>query len=500
MTEPGHIAPDAQEETDSGRNMRVSGLWVKIAAGFVLIAVAAVGLVAVLANRATTREFQFYVSQGRMARAERLAPEFADYYALHGSWDGVQTFMDDLLETVGTGRGQGRGLGSDTSSSRLLLVNTEGQVIADSAGELMGEVLPSETLATGVPIEADSEQVGTLLATAQEDVHQSLETQFVREVNRALWWAGLAAAALALAMGLLLARQLTAPLRVLTQAARRLAQGRLETEPAGAVPQVHVGSHDEIGELGLAFNQMARSLARQETLRRNLMADIAHELRTPLSVIRSDIEALLDGVYQPTPQSLASLHDEALMLARLVDDLRSLAEAEAGQLRLVRKPVDLGPLLSGVLDSFSAVAEAQGQEMEMDLPPDLPLVEADAQRVRQIVANLVSNALKHAPDCGRVLVQVAPSGADASSQLQVSVADDGPGIPAEELEHLFDRFWRGQSTRAGGSGLGLAISRELVRAHGGRIWAESAPGRGAIFRFTLPLAGVLQNGEEGSCA
>jgi signal transduction histidine kinase len=120
--------------------------------------------------------------------------------------------------------------------------------------------------------------------------------------------------------------------------------------------------------------------------------------------------------------------------------------------------------------------------------------------VRQIVANLVSNALKHAPDCGRVLVQVAPSGADASSQLQVSVADDGPGIPAEELEHLFDRFWRGQSTRAGGSGLGLAISRELVRAHGGRIWAESAPGRGAIFRFTLPLAGVLQNGEEGSCA
>jgi signal transduction histidine kinase len=471
--------------------MRISSLWVKIAAGFVLVALAAVGLVAVLANRATTHQFQVYVSQGRLARAERLAPEFADYYAQQGSWDGVQAFMASLDETPGAGRGQGRGSGSDPSLSRLLLAGTEGQVMADSAGELVGEALPAETLATGVPIEVAGQQVGTLLATPQASLHESQETQFVREVNRSLWWAGLAAAAVALVLGLLLARQLTAPLRALTEAARGLAAGRLEAHEPGAVPQVAVRSSDEIGELGVAFNQMARSLSRQETLRRNMMADIAHELRTPLSVIRSDVEALLDGVYRPTPQVLATLHDEALMLARLVDDLRSLAEAEAGQLRLERQPLALDQLLAGVLASFAVVAEAQGQSLKLELPDALPPVEADAQRVRQVVANLVSNALRHAAESGQVVVSAEVlAGPQGAGLVQVSVTDDGPGIPSEELAHLFDRFWRGRGARAEGSGLGLAIARELVRAHGGEIWAESAPGRGATFRFTLPRAGA----------
>jgi signal transduction histidine kinase len=480
--------------------MRISSLWVKIAAGFVLVAVAAVGLVAVLANRATTQQFQVYVSQGRLARAARLAPEFADYYARQGSWDGVQTFMAGIEETTGAGRGQGRGSGSDTIVNRLLLADTQGQVVADSVSGLIGEVLPGETLAIGVPIEVEGQQVGTLLATAQEGLHESLETQFVRDVNRSLWWAGAAAAALALVLGLLLARQLTAPLRALTQAARNLATARPQASEANVVPQVEVRSHDEIGELSMAFNQMARSLARQEILRRNMMADIAHELRTPLSVIRSDVEALLDGVYQPTPQAFVTLHDEALMLARLVDDLRSLAQAEAGQLRLEQEPVDLGQLLAGVLASFAVVAEAQGQSLELRLPEPLPLVQADAQRVRQVVANLVSNALQHASESGQVVVSAeAFPGPPGPSLVQVSVADDGPGIPPQELDHLFDRFWRGQGARAEGSGLGLAIARELVRAHGGRIWAESAPGRGTTFCFTLPQAGASEMGEE-ECA
>jgi two-component system sensor histidine kinase BaeS len=468
--------------------MKISRLWVKIAAGFVLVALAAVGLVAVLANRITTQQFQGYVSQGRLARAARLAPDFAEYYAQQGSWTGAQAFMAGLEEPSGAGRGQGRGAAGASSSNRLLLAGADGRVMADSAGELVGEALPRETLVAGVPIEVEGQQVGTLLATAQDEVHESLEAQFIREVNRSIWWAGLAAAALALLLGLLLARQLTAPLRALTQAARQLAAGRMEAAEGGSAPQVRVRSSDEIGELGLAFNQMARSLARQETLRRNMMADIAHELRTPLSVIRSDVEALLDGVYKPTPQTLASLHDETLMLGRLVDDLRALALAEAGQLRLERIQVEVGELLAGVMSSLTAAAEAQGRKLELVLPGELPPVEADAQRVRQVVANLVSNALLHATDCGHVVVSAAARWqADGSEVVQVSVADDGPGIPPEELAHLFDRFWRGRGARAEGSGLGLAIARELVRAHGGEIWAESAPGQGATFHFTLPV-------------
>jgi signal transduction histidine kinase len=295
--------------------------------------------------------------------------------------------------------------------------------------------------------------------------------------------AGLVAVAVALVGGLLLARQLTAPLRALTDAARRLALGKGQPDGPDSVPQVQVRSQDEIGELGQAFNQMASSLARQETLRRNLMADIAHELRTPLSVIRSDVEALLDGVYEPSLENLASLHEESLLLSRLVDDLRALAQAEAGQLRLTRQPVDLSTLLEQVLAGFDCSTDVESQLLYLDLPPDLPLVDADPQRVRQVVANLVSNAQRHAGG-GQIRISAMPR----DGSVLVSVADNGPGIAPGDLPHVFDRFWRGSSTRAEGSGLGLSIARELVRAHGGEIWVESTLGQGATFHFTLPQA------------
>jgi signal transduction histidine kinase len=245
---------------------------------------------------------------------------------------------------------------------------------------------------------------------------------------------------------------------------------------------VQVGSRDEIGELAQAFNQMAQSLAHQETLRRNLMADIAHELRTPLTVMRGDLEALLDGILETTPEALGSLQEETLLLSRLVDDLRALALAEAGQLQLERQSIDLASLLQGVVAGFDLQAQSQDQTLVLDLPADLPAVEADSERVRQVTANLISNALHHAPGSGRVVV----SARGQHDQVQVSVADDGPGIAPEDLPHVFDRFWRGRESRAGGSGLGLAIAQELIRAHGGHIWVESELGRGATFYYTLP--------------
>jgi signal transduction histidine kinase len=454
-------------------------LWIKLLLGFVLVAVIAVGVVGFLANRTTTRQFEIYVSQGRQRRAEQLAPAFAAYYAQVGGWEGVSEWMASLgelqLSGQGPGQGQGRGRAGFSSSDRLLLVNTDGQVLADTQGSLVGEQLTSADLSFGTPIEVAGQVVGTLMIPAAEGVHESQEAQFLDEVNDSLLWAGLVAGIVALVLGTLLAWQLTAPLRSLTNAAHDLAEG--------GVTQVQVRSRDEIGELAQAFNDMAQSLSRQEALRRNLMADIAHELRTPLTIIRGDLEALLDGVFEPSPQALASLQEETLLLSRLVDDLRALAQAEAGQLKLDREPTDLATLLQAVVDSFALQAQSQGQSLSLDVSPNLPVVDADPQRVRQVVANLVSNALRHAPESGQVVVAARPQDGVA----QVSVADDGPGIAPADLPHVFDRFWQGGPGRAGGSGLGLAIARELVRAHGGRIWVESAPGQGSTFLFTLPL-------------
>jgi two-component system OmpR family sensor kinase/two-component system sensor histidine kinase BaeS len=375
----------------------------------------------------------------------------------------------------GQGQGQGRGRSGFGSSDRLLLVGADGQVLADSQDSLVGERLTNTELSFGAPIEVAGRTVGTLIIPAAEGVHESQEAQFLGEVNNSLLWAGLVAGIVALVLGALLARQLTAPLRSLTDAAHGLAEGE--------VTQVQVRSQDEIGELARAFNDMAQSLSQQETLRRNLMADIAHELRTPLTVMRGDLEALLDGVFEPSPQALASLQEETLLLSRLVDDLRALAQAEAGQLRLDREPTDLALLLQGVVESFAHQAESQGQTLSLEASPNLPMVEADPQRVRQVVANLVSNALRHAPHSSKVVV----SAWQQDSAVQVSVADNGPGIAPADLPHVFDRFWQGGPGRVEGSGLGLAIARELVRAHGGRIWVESAPGQGSTFHFTLPL-------------
>ncbi len=465
-----------QREADSSIR-RSPRLWIKLLAAFVIVAASAVGLVAVMANRITTRQFEIYVSQGKQARAERLAPEFAAYYARTGSWDGVGEWWVSLSEgSSTTGRGLGRGLGQGvgTASDRLLLAGADGLVIADSQGELLGEQMSTLELAVGVPIEVEGAQVGTLMILSEGTTHESLESQFLSQVNRSLLWAGVAAGVVALVLGLLLARQLTAPIRALTAAAHRLAGGEMT--------QVQVRGDDEIGQLGQAFNAMAQSLAQQETLRRNLMADIAHELRTPLTVIRSDLEALLDGVYEPTPETLASVQEETLLLARLVDDLRALAQAEAGQLRLECERIGLAELLRGVAASFDLQAKSQGQELKLDLAADLPPIDADPLRVRQVVANLISNALRHAPEAGHVVV----SAWALPTEVRVSISDDGPGIAAEDLPRLFDRFWRGSQLRAQGSGLGLTIARELIRAHGGRIWVESEPGQGSTFFFTLP--------------
>ena len=262
-------------------------------------------------------------------------------------------------------------------------------------------------------------------------------------------------------------RQITRPLVDLTHASRQIARGDLSV-------RVAVKSSDEVGELTDTFNQMAASLEEQETLRRNLMADIAHELRTPLTGIQGAVEAMQDGVFPADAENLEALHAQVLLLNRLVDDLRTLANAEAGQLALEKAPVDLAELCRRQVSGLQFQAAERTISLTDYRPARATVVDADSQRLNQVLLNLLDNALRHTPNGGAVAVTVHGSAAE----LFVTVTDSGPGIPAEELPHVFDRFYRGDRSRSrvtGGTGLGIAIARQLVEAHGGRIWVDSPP-------------------------
>jgi two-component system sensor histidine kinase BaeS len=237
----------------------------------------------------------------------------------------------------------------------------------------------------------------------------------------------------------------------------------------------------EIGELAAAFDRMLDSLDRQDELRRAVVADVAHELRTPLTILRAACEALQDGVDTPTPERLASLHDEVLRLARLVEDLEALSAAEAAGLHLERGPVDLTAVIADAVRSLTDQATDAGITLVTELRP--VTVVGDPARLRQVAVNLITNAIKFTPRAGRVTIEVG-----ARDELAVlTVRDTGPGIPDAELPHVFDRFWRGAgAVGTSGSGIGLAVVAQLVRAHHGQVHATNGPDRGAVLTVVLP--------------
>jgi len=288
-----------------------------------------------------------------------------------------------------------------------------------------------------------------------------------------------------LIVGALLNRRLNAPLQRLAVAARAIAAGDLgqRVETAGSI---------EVAQVGQAFNEMTAALQEAEVLRQNMVADVAHELRTPLSVLQGNLWAILNGAYPLEKAEIARLYDETRLLSRLVEDLRELALADAGQLDLNVRPTDVAQVIRHTVDNFALAAEAQEVDLSAQLPNDVPPAQADPDRVAQVLRNLLVNALRHTQSGGAVTVEALAR----NGVLEIAVVDTGEGIAPIDLPHVFERFWRadpartrgdGETPLGSGTGLGLAVAESLVEAQGGRIWAESALGEGSVFRFTLSL-------------
>ncbi|MFB0537222.1 MAG: sensor histidine kinase, partial [Anaerolineae bacterium] len=302
---------------------------------------------------------------------------------------------------------------------------------------------------------------------------------FLASINRTLLLVAVVAGLGAVLLILGLSRRILAPVEALTAAVRRMEAGDLSQ-------RVEVTSQDEIGELAQAFNAMADGLARLEELRRNMVTDVAHELRTPLSNIRGYLEALQDGVVEPERHIIGSLYEEAMLLNHLVDDLQELSLAEAGHLKLKRQPVALADVVDRAVEAVRPRAEAEGITLQVDLPEDL-LLDVDPQRIGQVLRNLLDNGLTHTPPGGEIAIAAHAEG----QWVEVSVRDTGSGIAAEDLPYVFERFYRADKSRSratGGAGLGLAIAKQLVEAHGGRIWVESTEGEGSTFTLALPIS------------
>lgn len=445
----------------------------KLTLVLVLSMLFAVGLVGVSARWITSDQFD----RLRIAQARATYLDAATgYYAQHGGWDGVE---GALAAAFGVPPDAAPERDRTAHWSPFALLDANGVVVAPGGRYRAGERVAAPQAASATPVTLDGTRIGTLLTLAPPEL-KGAERLYLRRTGQALLYASVAAGLLAFVLGLLSTRIFLRPIRAITDGIRNMRGGALEQ-------RVEVRTHDEFEEMARAFNAMSAQVARGQRLRRQMTADIAHELRTPLSVLGGYLEAMQEGVLEPSPASIETMRAEALHLQRLVEDLRTLSLADAGELALDLDRVDARTLLHATHQAFAQLAREAGVTLQLE-PGEAPApVRVDATRLRQVLGNLVSNSLRFTPAGGHVRLA-----ADADAHhVTLLVSDDGEGIPEAEHPHLFERFYRvdpARSASTGTSGLGLAIVRSLVELHGGHVALSSAPGRGTAVRVILPRA------------
>lgn len=444
----------------------------KLTIAFLLVGLTGAVLVALITWRRTLSAFnQFMLSQEQQTLVDNLL----QYFQANGSWDGLVNNLPTILDTSRPGNGP---RDAPRGGSRFTLVNADRAIIFTNLAGQAGQIVPNAQLKDAFPLKVDNQIAGWLLLAPSPRVWTpgSPEGQFLSTINSATLLSAIIAIALALTIGGVLAITMTRSLRDLTEATVEIARGKFGK-------QVKVRSKDELGELARSFNQMSLDLAHATQARQQMTADIAHDLRSPLSVITGYAEALSDGKLPGTPEVYAILHQETKHLSRLIDDLRTLSLADAGELSLTTQPIQPRILLEQVAARHIVTAQNKRIILRVEAEPELTAVQVDIERMSQVLDNILLNAFRYTPEGGEIVLAAHQT----QDGVDIQVRDNGSGISAEDLPFIFDRFYRGDVSRPqnGESGLGLAIAKSIVEAHGGTIGVDSAPGQGAVFTITF---------------
>ncbi|MBI5034375.1 MAG: HAMP domain-containing protein [Chloroflexi bacterium] len=449
-------------------------LWVRLTLAFVVVTLMAVVAIAWLADSSANNEFRQYLARQDVLTQSGLLDDLGAFYQQKGNWIGVGEIISNFDAPLGRGRGQGGG----RNRPPILLADAQGNVVYDERNLRLGTTLGSAERDLAQLVKLNGNVVGYLvLGQAGRSSLSAVEQSFLDQLRVTLTIAGGIAILLGVVLGLLISRTIAAPLSSVAQAARKFASHDWSQ-------RVKVQGADEIADVAREFNEMADELERAEIQRRNLMADIAHELRTPLTVLQGNLSAMLDGIYPLERAEIATLYDETRLLKRLVDDLRELALADAGQLQLNPQTVDIAKTLRDAVTNFSIAADTEQVHLDIQTPEVLMGV-ADPERLAQVIRNLMANALRHTPPNGSIHLSAQVE----DKLIRVSVSDTGEGIAPEDLARVFERFYRSDKSRArasGGTGLGLAITKAWVETMGGQIQVSSELGRGSCFSFTVP--------------
>ncbi len=449
----------------------------KLTLAFLLVGLTGAGIVAIMVRVRTQSEF------GRLILDQNqkfLINNLTQYYQNQGSWEGVETvFRPPGQEQPPPFRDSGDRW--EARRALFTIADSEGVIVFGSGPENIGRQVSSSELKKGAPIQVDGETIGWLLFTPALDRWKpgTLEGDFLLNINSAILLSALLATLFALVLGGILAYTMTRSLRELTTATNELTQGKLGY-------QVKVRSNDEIGALAASFNTMSAEMARSTELRKRMTADIAHDLRTPISVIMGYTEALHDGKLDGTPEMYAVLHTEALHLSHLIDDLKTISLADAGELPLNKQRVSPEVLIKRTADAYGIKAEREGIAIQTDISPGLGEIEVDVERMIQVLGNLMDNALRYTPEGGEINLTTDT----VDNQVRIRVADTGAGIQEEDLPFIFERSFRGDRARQQShaeTGLGLAIAKSLVEAQGGKIFVESELGKGTVFTIETPI-------------